>query len=174
MNGQGWETMKTEMEVTSIKQSKQRENLLHTQHSGQGLAEYSLIISFVAVAVVFIATLLGSRIKQALCEPLIAINPEFTTSCVGEPDNLSSQEGEETGNSIAVLAVYSASRGKLYIAARPSGDTTASVSVDGYGPMQYILQKDAFVLVIDTDHPPATVTLRSSEGATMTVDVMRK
>jgi len=164
--------MKTEIQTTSRNICKGQEIQKNGQHRGQGLAEYAIVISLVAVTVIAVAALLGPGIKKAFCEPLIVINPEFTASCVGEPETASSNDGEETEGSIAALAIYSSSRGNLYIAARPPKDSTASLTVDGYGPMQYIPDRNVFVLVIPTGDPPSTITIRSSDGSITTIDVV--
>ena len=145
---------------------------MNNGHLGQGLAEYSIIISLVAVAVMAAAALLGPGIKKVLCEPLIVMNPEFTASCVGEPETATSNDGEETGSPIAAIAFYSPSRGNLYIAARLPKDSTATLAVDGYGPMQYLPNRGVFVLVISMGDPPSTITIRSSDGSITTIDVL--
>jgi hypothetical protein len=164
--------MKTAVQTTSRNKGKGQETRKNGLHRGQGLAEYAILISLVAVAVIAVAALLGPGIKKALCEPLIVMNPEFTASCVGEPETAASNDGEEAGGSIAALVIYSSARGNLYIAARPPKDSTASLTVDGYGPMQYLPNRNVFVLVIPTGDPPPTITIRSSDGSITTMDVV--
>jgi hypothetical protein len=143
------------------------------QHDlGQGLIEYALILSLVAVVIVAIATLMGSAIKQAFCEPLISLNPEYASSCIEAPQMPSSPEQE--ASALSGLAVYSSSRGNLYIAARVPEGSSATLTVTGYGEMQYLPQKDVYVLVISTSDPPSTVTITSSAGATTTIDVIER
>jgi Flp pilus assembly pilin Flp len=162
-SAKGRETMKTYIErVTQKAGHRCRET------AGQGLTEYSILLALVAVIVIPIGALLGSTVKQAFCEPLITLNPEFTTSCIKEPP---SPSNENVAYPITALAAYSSNRGQLYIAARISEDTTAALSVDGYGPMQYLPQKDVFLLVIQTQDPPETVTIRSTEGTEKTIRV---
>ena len=141
------------------------------QIHGQGLPEYALIIALVAIVVVAIAALMGSAIRQAFCEPLIALNPEYASSCIQAPVPPSSPE-EEAG-AISSLAVYSSSRGNLYIAARVPDGSSATLTVVGYGDMQYVPKKDAFVLVIPISDPPSSVTITSSEGPSVTIEVTR-
>jgi hypothetical protein len=124
----------------------------------------------VAIVVVVIAALMGSAVGQAFCEPLIALNPEYDSSCVHAPESPSSPE--EQAGTISSMAVYSSSRGNLYIAACVPEGSSATLTVVGYGEMQYIPHKDAFVLVIPTSDPPSSVTITSSEGARTTIDVI--
>ncbi len=136
---------------------------------GQGLPEYAIILSLVAVVVVGIMVLLGSGVKQALCKPLIGLNPEYATECLAEPEGQASPD--DTSYPISALAAYSSSRGHLVIAARLPAGATGNLTVEGYGAMDYLPQKDVYVLVINTDTPPSSVTVNSSDGGTITVDV---
>ena len=136
---------------------------------GQGLPEYALILALVAVVVVGIMALLGSGVKQALCKPLIGLNPEYAAECLSEPEEQASPE--DASYPISALAAYSTSRGHLVIAARLPEGATGNLTVQGYGAMEYLPQKDAYVLVVNTDTPPSSVTVISSDGGTITVDV---
>jgi Flp pilus assembly pilin Flp len=139
---------------------------------GQGLTEYAIIIALVAVVVIVIAAVFGSAVKQALCEPLIAFDPEYTLYCLAEPDIPTSPE--EEGHSISGRARYSSYRDSLYIAARIPEGTSATLTVEGYGEMEYVPYRDAYRLVIHTHDPPSTVTIISSEGSSITIDVTRR
>jgi hypothetical protein len=139
---------------------------------GQGLPEYAIIIALIAVVVVVIAAVFGSAVKQAFCEPLIAFDPEYTLYCLEEPDQPSSPD--EEGHDISGRARYSSYRDTLYIAARLPEGTSATLTVEGYGEMEYVPYRDAYRLVVHTHDPPSTVTIISSEGPSKTIEVTRR
>jgi hypothetical protein len=139
---------------------------------GQGLVEYAVIIALVAVIVIAIVAVFGSAVKQAFCEPLIAFDPEYTMICLEEPDPPASPEDETY--TISGRARYSSYRDTLYIAARLPEGTSATLTVEGYGEMEYVPYRNAYRLRIHTHDPPSTVTITSSEGASITIDVTRR
>ena len=136
---------------------------------GQGLPEYALLITLIAAVVVVVMALLGSTIKRALCDPLIALNAQYAASCLVEAEELSSSDGQT--HSIAALAAYRSSSGELIIAARLPAGVTATLTVEGYGNMTYIPQKDVYLLVVQTAPSPSSVIINSSEGGSMVVEV---
>jgi hypothetical protein len=139
---------------------------------GQGLVEYAIIIALVAVVVIVITALFGSAVKQALCEPLIAFDEEYTMYCLEEPAPPASPD--EEGYAISGRARYSSYRDSLYIAARLPEGSSATLTVEGYGEMEYVPYRDAYRLVIHTHDPPETVTIISNDGSSITVDVTRR
>jgi hypothetical protein len=138
----------------------------------QGLAEYAIIIALVAIIVIVIVVVFGSAVQQALCEPLIAFDPEYTMYGLKEPDPPSSPD--EEGHFISGRARYSSYRDSLCIAARLPEGISATLTVEGYGEMEYVPYRDAYRLVIHTRDPPSTITIMSSEGPSITIDVTRR
>lgn len=139
---------------------------------GQGLVEYAVIIALIAVVVIVVVAIFGSGVKQAFCEPLIALDPDYTMICLDEPA-LIPVSGEEE-HAISGRARYSNYRDTLYVAARLPEGTSATLTVEGYGEMEYVPYRDAYRLRVHTHDPPSTVTIISSEGPSITVDVRRR
>jgi Flp pilus assembly pilin Flp len=139
---------------------------------GQGLVEYAVIIALIAVVVIVVVAIFGTGVKQAFCEPLIALDPEYTMICLDEPA-LIPISGEE-GHAMSGRARYSNYRDTLYVAARIPEGTSATLTVEGYGEMEYVPYRDAYRLRIHTHDPPSTVTIISSEGPSITIDVRRR
>jgi len=138
---------------------------------GQGLVEYALIISLVAVVVVIIAAIFGSAVKQAFCEPLVALDPEENMYCLVE--DAPPIDPEEEDYPIYGRANYSSYRNHLYIIVRVPEETSPTLTVEGYGVMEYVPYRNAYRLVIHTHDPPSTVNIISSDGPSITLDVTR-
>ena len=139
---------------------------------GQGLLEYSIILSSVGVALVTLMILLGSGVKDLFCPALIALNPDYSTSCIDALEEVEVPEGQP--HSILAIAISSRSRGSLIVAARIPEDLIAGLSVAGYGDMQYLPGADAFVLEIPMDDPPERITIHSTVGAMITINVLSR
>jgi hypothetical protein len=171
---QVWQNGKVIMKTQQISKDhvKNGKKPFNQKHLGQGLVEYSIILSLIAVVVMVPLMLFGSSVKGALCGALISLNPELSTRCIADVEETEVPEGQP--HSISAIAVYSPSRGSVFAAARIPEDIIAGLRVDGHGDMQYLPNADVFVIEIPTENPPETVTIRSSEGASVIIDVLRR
>ena len=89
-------------------------------------------------------------------------------------DEVLELSNDEEGHNISGRARYSSYRDTLYIAARLPEGTSATLTVEGYGEMEYVPYRDAYRLVVHTYDPPSTVTIISSEGPSKTIEVTRR
>lgn len=139
------------------------------RQNGQGLSEYAIIILLVALAAVIVVALFGSAVKGLYCDTIIKAFPEYALSCVEDPKTSSSDEQEFA---ITAVAAYRSFNGIIIIAAKSLYGSTGQLSVEGYGPMDWNSEYNGYILRTQTDHPPSTVTIVSSNGDSITIDVM--
>ena len=142
---------------------------------GQGLAEYGLILSGMAVVVVAVMALVGTGVRQTFCSALIGVNVEMAADCLPEPD-LSSpeEEGEEGNTEIRALSAMSPASGELIVIAKVPRGSLVSLSLMGYGNMQRLGESNVFVYRAPVTETPETVTIIASDGSTLTVKVRAK
>jgi len=139
---------------------------------GQGLAEYGLILSFMAVVVVAVMALVGTGVRQAFCGALIGVNVEMAADCLPEPDlNSPEENGEEGSTEIRALSAIRPASGELIVIAKIPKGSTVSLSLMGYGAMRRVGGRNIFIFRSHVEENPSTVTIVASDGSTLTVEV---
>ena len=147
----------------------------HKAQSGQGLPEYGLILSFMAVVVVAVMELFGSGVKQAFCGALIGVNVEMAADCLPEPEAMDPEDEVEGGNTeIRALSAMRPANGELIVVAKIPKGSAVSLSLMGYGPMQRMGESNVFIFRAHINETPDTVTIVASDGSTLTVKVRAK
>jgi Flp pilus assembly pilin Flp len=139
--------------------------------AGQGLTEYALLITLVAVVVIMVLVTLGGGVKGVFCNLMITLDPETPLSCVEPVAEEGGGDGDSDQGSLSALAGYRSSDQKLVVLARVPQGTSPTLTVAGYGTMSRIPGTDFYKLVVTTSDPPATVTIQSSEGGSYVVEV---
>jgi Flp pilus assembly pilin Flp len=139
--------------------------------AGQGLTEYALLITLVAVVVIMMLVTLGRGVKGVFCNLMITLEPEMPLSCVVPVAEEGGGDGDSDQGSLSALAGYRSSDQKLVVMARAPQGASATLTVAGYGTMSQVPGTDYYKLVVTTSDPPATVTIQSSEGGSYVVQV---
>ncbi len=139
---------------------------------GQGLAEYALILSLIAVVAVAALALLGSGTKQAFCSTLIGINVQMAADCIPEPEEA---DPDDVGNTeLQALSAIRSTTGELIVLAKIPEGSTVSLSLAGYGPMQRVGETNLFIFRTSVHDSPGTVTIVASDGSTLTINVHQR
>ena len=130
-------------------------NLRRTSEQGQGLVEYALIMVLVSLVTIITLSLAGSSVKDVFCDVVLTIQPGGTDEC---------------GLVRVLNAHYSG--GELMVMAKVPPGSPATLTLVGYGPMVRNGSSHVFYLSISVPNPPpSTVTVKSSEGVSVTIEV---
>ena len=130
-------------------------NSRRTREQGQALVEYALIMVLVSLIATITLSLAGSAVKDVFCDVVLTIQPGGTEAC-------------------GVVRVLNAhySGDELTVMAKVPPGSPATLTVIGYGPMERQGASHVFKLHITVPPPPpSTVTVKSSEGISETIDV---
>lgn len=141
----------------------------YTKRLGQGLPEYALILALISVVVIAVLALLGSGTRDAMCSALIGINIEMAADCIAEPE--APDPDEEGGIEIYALAAQRSSTGELIVLAKVPDGSGVTLSLMGYGPMQWVEEKNVFIFRAPIADNPSAVTIVASDGSTLTITV---
>jgi hypothetical protein len=131
----------------------------------------------IAVVAAGSLALVGPGVRRAYCDVLMTLNPELTAACIPEPTQGGQQGGDEEGGDdeggtqIQALAAHRPANGNLIVMAKIPKGSTATLSLQGFGPMQRLGQSNVFKFEGPVSDPPETVTILSSDGGSITVDV---
>jgi pilus assembly protein Flp/PilA len=136
-----------------------RRRLPLPKERGQGLAEYALILSLVAILIIVILAVMGTSIKTAYCQVI------------------SQFPGGENPCSMDVVVVkiidYNSTSGNLHIDATSDGDYNPDVTLTAHpgGVMGATAHHYHLAFTLEPDDCPCTVTVISSEGGSASVIV---
>ena len=130
-------------------------NLRRTSEQGQALVEYALIMVLVSMIAIITLALLGPAVKDVFCDVVLTIQPGGTDAC-------------------GIVRVLNAhySGGELMVMAKVPPGSPATLTLIGYGPMVRQGTSHVYKLhIIVPNPPPSTVTVKSSEGISVTIEV---
>ena len=131
-------------------------NSRQTREQGQALVEYALILVLVSLVATLTLSSVGiPAIRDVFCDVVLSIQPGGTDAC-------------------GVVRVLNAhySGDQLMVMAKVPPGSPSTLTLIGYGPMERQGTSHVFKLHITLPPPPpSTVTVRSSEGISETIDV---
>ena len=130
-------------------------NSRRTREQGQALVEYALIMVLVSLVATITLSLVGPALKDVFCDIVLTIQPGGTDEC-------------------GVVRVLNAhySGDELMVMAKIPPNSSATLTLIGYGPMVRQGTSHVFKLHITVaPPPPSTVTVTSSEGISVAIDV---
>jgi hypothetical protein len=144
-------TMTWQKRRSKSKHSKKRARALTSRRHerGQGLVEYALGLTLVALVATVSAAAVGPAVKDTYCSSLVILDPD-NEACSSE----SSTSGVQILN-----ANYNAAKKELNLMAKAPKDCSDDLEVQGYGTM--IRQGSSYVFkkTISTGSPPSEVNV---------------
>lgn len=119
---------------------------------GQGLVEYALLLTLVAVVVIAVLTILGTTVNDVFCQVISGLNGASGNGCVS-----------------ITKVDYMSNSHQLHLDATVNGGYDSSVTLTASPGGVMSAKKDHYHLKQKFTECPCTITITSSEGGSSTV-----